>query len=112
MTGFPLAGAFIKVIEDTAKHYGAKRISMIWLRLGKGVVFRGNTSAYMDYILKGTVARGADIYIRHGQTAGRCRYCGLVFANENNIACPLCGGTSDNISLENRFIIDMMTIES
>ena len=111
MTGFPLTGTFLKVIEETASHNGAKRISKIWLRLGRGVSFMGNTSAYLEYILKGTAARDAEIYIRHGNTAGRCRCCGLVFANEKSMDCPECGGASDSISLDKRFIIDMVEIE-
>ena len=111
MTRFPLTGAFLKVIEDTAKHNGAKRISKIWLTAGKGMFFSRNTSAYLEYMLKGTAARDAEIYIRHSNTAGRCRCCGLVFTNEKNIACPECGGASDSMSLEKRFIIDMIAIE-
>ncbi len=111
MTGFPLTGAFLKVIEDTAKHNAAKRISKIWLAAGKGMIFKGNTSAYLEYILKGTAAKDAEIYIKYCPTAGRCRGCGLVFAHEKNTTCPECGGASDSISLEKRFIIDRMEIE-
>lgn len=111
MTGFPLTGAFLKAIEETAAHYGAKRIIKLWLAVGKGTFFKGNTSAYLEYILKGTAARDAEIYIRHGVSAGRCRNCGLVFANDKTIVCPDCGGTSDSISLDKRFIIDLMEIE-
>lgn len=111
MTGFPLTGTFLEVIEETAVHYGAKKVNKIWLKLGKGVHFRGNTSAYLEYILKGTAARDAEIYIKYGNTAGKCRCCGLVFGNEDFTVCPVCGGTSDSISLEKRFIIDMMEIE-
>jgi Zn finger protein HypA/HybF involved in hydrogenase expression len=111
MVGFPLIGAFLKVIEDTAKYNGAKRISKIWLTAGKGMLFKGNTSAYLEYILKGTAARDAEIYIKYGHTAGRCRVCGLVFTFEKEMACPECGGAGDSICLEKRFIIDRMDIE-
>jgi len=111
LTGFPLTSAFLKVIEDTARHNGAIRISGIWLRLGTGVFFSRNTSIYLGYILKGTAARDSEIYIRYGSEAGRCRCCGLVFAGEKNITCPLCGGDSDTIPLDKRFIIDMIEIE-
>ena len=111
MKGFPLTEAFIKVIEDTAKQNGARRISKIWLAAGKGMLFKGNTSAYLEYILKGTAARDAEIYIKYEHTAGRCRCCRLIFAYEKNMACPECGGASDSISLEKRFIIDRMEIE-
>jgi len=111
LKGFPLTSAFLKVIEDTAKHNRAKRISGIWLRLGTGVQFSRNISIYLEYILKGTAARNSEIYIRYGNKAGRCRCCGLVFAAEKNIACPMCGGDSDIIPLDKRFIIDMIEIE-
>ena len=111
MTAFPITRAFIKVIEDTTAQSGAKTISKIWLKAGRGMFFKGNTSAYLEYILKGTAARDAEIYIRHGSTAGRCRSCGLVFSNEKDEVCPDCGGVSDSIPLEKRFIIDMMEIE-
>ncbi|MHB1393461.1 MAG: hydrogenase/urease maturation nickel metallochaperone HypA [Clostridia bacterium] len=111
MTGFPLTGAFLKVIEDTAGQNDAKRISKIWLAAGKGMLFKGNTSAYLEYILKGTAAKDAEIYIKYCHTAGRCRCCGLVFAYEKDITCPECGGDSDSISLDKRFIIDWMEIE-
>lgn len=111
MTRFPLASAFIKTVEDTAKHNGAKRISKIWLKSGKGALFNENTLIYLGYILKGTAARNAEIYIRYGNDAGKCRCCGLVFADEKNRICPQCGGASDTISLEKKFIIDMMEIE-
>jgi Zn finger protein HypA/HybF involved in hydrogenase expression len=35
----------------------------------------------------------------------------LVFANEKDSICPECGGMSDSIPLEKRFIINMMEIE-
>lgn len=111
MTGFPLTGAFLKVIEDTAKNNDAKAINKIWLTAGKGVLFKGNTSAYLEYILKGTAARDAEIYIKYGHTAGRCRSCGLVFTYDNETACPECGRPSDSISLDKRFIIDHIEIE-
>ncbi len=111
MAGFPLTTAFLRVIEETALKNGAKRINKIWLTVGKGMFFKGNTSAYLEYILKGTAARDAEIYIKHGDTAGKCRYCGLVFDNEKDVACPECGRISDSISLEKRFIIDIMEIE-
>ncbi|MDD4504046.1 MAG: hydrogenase/urease maturation nickel metallochaperone HypA [Clostridiaceae bacterium] len=111
MTEFPLMGAFLKVIEDTARCNDAKKINKIWLRLGKGVFLKGNTSAYLEYILKGTAARDAEIYIRHGYSAGRCRCCGLVFAQEDYLTCPECGGARDIITLEKRFIIEKMEIK-
>jgi Zn finger protein HypA/HybF involved in hydrogenase expression len=111
MAGFPLTEAFLKVVEDTAKQYGAKKISKIWLAAGKGMLFKGNTSAYLEYLLRGTAARDAEIYIKYGPTAGRCRCCRLIFAYEKDMACPKCGGASDSISLEKRFIIDRVEIE-
>jgi Zn finger protein HypA/HybF involved in hydrogenase expression len=111
MTAFPITEAFLTVIEDTAKVNNAKRIRKIWLRLGKGVFFKGNTSTYLEYILKGTPARDAEIYIRHGNSAGRCRYCGLVFAYEDCPVCPECGGVRDSILLDKRFIIEKMEVE-
>lgn len=111
MTEFPLMGVFLKVIEDTAGCNDAKKINKIWLRLGKGVFLKGNTSAYMEFILKGTAARNAEIYIRHGSSAVRCRCCGLVFAYEDKLTCPQCGGAGDSITLEKRFIIEKMEIE-
>lgn len=111
MTSFSTTSAFIKVIEDTSAQSGGKRISRIWLKAGKGVHFKGNTSAYIEYILKGTAARNAEIYIRCGHSAERCRCCGLVFSNEKDGVCPECGGVSDSISLDKRFIIDMVEIE-
>ncbi|HYF84289.1 MAG TPA: hydrogenase/urease maturation nickel metallochaperone HypA [Clostridia bacterium] len=111
MRGFPLTEAFLKVIEDTAKQNEAKRISKIWLAAGKGMLFKGNTSAYFEYILKGTAAKDAEIYIKYGHIAGRCRCCGLVFVYKDEMPCPECGGACDSISLEKRFIIDRMEIE-
>ena len=111
MAGFPLTEAFLKVIEDTAKQNGAKKICKIWLAAGRGMLFKGNTSAYLEYILKGTSARDAEIYIKYGHSAARCRCCGLVFASEKDMTCPECSGVSDSISLEKRFIIDRMEIE-
>ncbi|HYE81007.1 MAG TPA: hydrogenase/urease maturation nickel metallochaperone HypA [Clostridia bacterium] len=111
MEKFPLTEAFLKVIEDTAAQNGAKRISRIWLTAGKGMYFRGNTSAYLENILRGTAAGKADIYISYGQSAERCRRCGLVFARGDNMTCPKCGGNSSSISLERSFIIDRMEIE-
>jgi hydrogenase nickel insertion protein HypA len=111
MTAFPITEAFLMVIENTANGNEAKRISKIWLRLGKGVLLQGNTSAYLEYILKGTLARDAEIYIRHGNSAGRCRCCGLVFAYEDYLVCPECGGARDSILLDKRFIIEKMEVE-
>jgi Zn finger protein HypA/HybF involved in hydrogenase expression len=111
MMGFTVTGAFLKVIEDTARHNNAKRISKIWLRLGKGVCFKGRTSVYLDYILQGTPARDAEIYLRYGNSAARCRSCGLVFSYEDYLACPVCGGERDSIILGKRFIIEKMEIE-
>ncbi len=106
MREFPATEAFLKVIEDTARRGRVKRITKIWLRLGKGTLFPINTSAYLESILKGTAARDAEIYIKRGYYAGRCRCCGLVFANERHITCPECEGESDSILLEKKFIID------
>jgi len=75
------------------------------------MLFRRDTSAYLEYLLKGTAARNAEIYIKYGPSAGRCRCCGLVYANERDTACPDCGGAGDSISLEKRFIIEMIQIE-
>ena len=111
MTAFPITEAFLMVMENTAKDNGAKRISKIWLRLGKGVLFQRNTSAYLEYILRGTPARDAEIYIRHGNSAGRCRRCGLVFAYEDCLVCPECGGVIDCLLLDKRFIIEKMEVE-
>jgi Zn finger protein HypA/HybF involved in hydrogenase expression len=111
MTRFPLTAAFLRVIEETALKNGAKKINKVWLTVGREMIFKGNTSAYLEYILKGTAARDAEIYIRHANKAGRCRSCGLVFADEKDAVCPECGGISDSIPLEKRFIINMMEIE-
>lgn len=111
MTEFPLTEAFLKVIEDTARCSKAKRITKIWLRLGKGMQLPISTAAYLECILKGTAARNAEIFIKRGYYAGKCRSCNLVFSNERCITCPECGGESDSIVLDKRFIIDMMEIE-
>jgi len=111
MSGFPLTKAFLRVIEDTSKRSGAKRITKIWLRLGKEVVLPGSTSSFLECILKGTAARDAEIYIKRGYYAGRCRSCGLIFANEKQITCPDCGSESNCIVLNKKFIIDMIEIE-
>lgn len=111
MTGLNTTEAFLRVIEDTAKQNKAKSITKIWLAAGKGVLFKGNTSAYMEFILKGTVARDAEIYIKHCSAAGRCRQCGLITVYDKEKACTQCGGVIDSISLDKRFIVDMMEIE-
>lgn len=111
MPGFPLTEAFLGIIEDTARSSKAKKIVKIWLRLGKGVVLPSNTAAFLECILSGTAARDAEIYIKRGYYAGRCRRCGLVFANEKYISCPQCGSESDSIVLNNKFIVDMIEIE-
>lgn len=111
MADFPLTSAFLKVIEETAHKNNARRITKLWLTFGRGAVFKGNVSAYLEYILRGTAARDAEIYIRHGYTAGRCRCCGLVFSNETASVCPECGSIADSIFLDKRFIIDVMEIE-
>lgn len=111
MERFPLTSAFLRVIEETAKKNEAKSIRKLWLTVGRGVIFKGNTSAYLEYILKGTAASNAEIYVKQGHTAGRCRCCGLISSNEAVTSCPECGGIIDGISLDKRFIIDMMEIE-
>jgi Zn finger protein HypA/HybF involved in hydrogenase expression len=112
MAGYPLTEAFLRVIEETARSRKGKRITKIRLRLGKGVVLPPNTSAYLECLLKGTAAKGADIYIRRGNYAGRCRCCGLVFANDKHIACPACGSESNSIVLNGKFIIDAIEMEA
>lgn len=111
MKGFPLTEAFLGVIEDTAKSCNAKRITKIWLRLGREAVLPSNTSAFLECILKGTAARDAEIYIKRGNYAGRCRRCGFIFANEKYICCPRCGHKSYSIVLDKKFIIEMVEIE-
>lgn len=111
MKAFPLTSAFVKVIEDTAHQKSAKLISRIYIKAGSGVCFEGNTSGYLKDMLRGTAARDADIYISHGSSAGRCRCCGLVFADEEKANCPECGCESDSIPLDGRLIIDMIEIE-
>lgn len=111
MSRFPLTEGFLRVIEDTARHCKAKRITKIWLRLGKDVVFPSYASAYLECILKGTAAGDAEIFIKRGHYAGKCRCCGLIFANEKYIACPECGSDSVSIALDKKFIVDMIEIE-
>lgn len=110
MGRFPLTEAFLKVIEDTAARYGAKRISRIWLKAGKGMIFQRNTAAYLERILKGTAARDAEIYISHGDSAARCRSCGRIFTEDEKAVCPGCGGRGRSISLEKSFIIEKLEI--
>jgi Zn finger protein HypA/HybF involved in hydrogenase expression len=112
MTAFSTTRAFIRAIEDTSALHGGKMISRIWLRAGNAMYFKGNTSAYLEIILKGTNARNAEIFIRYGNYAGRCRCCGLVFENERRMSCPECGGISESIALDGSFIIDKIEIES
>lgn len=112
MASFPLTEAFLRVIEETAKSRKGKRITKIRLRLGKGVVLPQNTSAYLECLLKGTAAKGAEIYIKRSNYAGRCRCCGLVFANEKHITCPVCGSKSNSIVLNGKFIIDTIEMEA
>lgn len=112
MTLFPDMNAFIKVIEETSKKYGGGHISRLWLKAGPGMCFSEDTSDYMEAILKGTVARGAEIYISHGAVAVRCRCCGLVYGNENQENCPECGGMIERISLSRSFIIDRVELHN
>ncbi|HWR62480.1 MAG TPA: hydrogenase/urease maturation nickel metallochaperone HypA [Clostridia bacterium] len=111
MMPFPDTAAFIRVLEATSERNGGKRISKIWLKAGNEVCFRGNTAAYLEDILKGTAARGADIYISRGSTAGRCRCCGLIYGNEKEEKCPACGGSGESIPLDKSFIVDMVEIQ-
>jgi len=108
---FPDTAAFIKALEDTAEQNGGKRISRIWLKTGPGMCFGRNTEVYLQELLKGTAARGAEIYISHGNAAGRCRCCGLVYGNEKEEACPACGGRGESIPLGKSFIIDRVEIQ-
>ena len=110
MGKFPLTEAFLRIIEDTAARYGAKRITGIWLTGGKGMVFPRKTAIYLEQILKGTAARGAEIYISHKDSAEKCQNCGWIFTRDEKPCCPGCGGESSSISLEKSFIIERMEI--
>lgn len=111
MEPFANTKAFLKVIEETSRLNGGKLISRLWLKAGPDMCFSGDTSYYMEAIIKGTAARGAEIYISRGAEAGRCRCCGMVFGEmEGN--CPGCGGAVERISLDRSFIVDKVELES
>jgi|GEM_PF-1633267 len=112
MERFPDTNAFIQVLEETSKRNGERKISRLWLKTGPGMSFGGGISEYIEAILRGTAARGAEILISRGNAARKCRCCGLVYGDEDKAHCPACGGVTERISLERSFIIDKVELQN
>ena len=68
---------------------------------------------YFDYLSRGTIAEGGKIFIKRIPASLKCLECGEIFkANmrQENILCPGCKGTKNELVAGSEFLIDSIEV--
>jgi len=87
-----IAEGVLDIALDYAKQNDAQRITKIGLIIGEmsGVVTESLEFSF-NMLVKGTIAEGAELAIKHTPLIGRCTKCGKAFHIEHyNFWCPEC----------------------
>ncbi len=113
MHEYPITQQIVKLAVESAEENKAARIIKIGLVVGEMTGFVGDSiKMYFDAIAEGTLAEGAELYIRYVKPKLRCTNCGEYFERQKyNFTCPGCNGQGIPTEIGKEFYIEDIEIE-
>ena len=114
MHEYPITSEIIRVAEEHAANYQAKKVLKITLVIGDESGFIGDSiEMYFEEIGKGTLCEGASISIEYIKPKLECTACGELFERGLlSFKCPLCGGMGKPTSIGREFYMKSIEVET
>lgn len=84
----------LRVAAETARGEGARRVTRIWLRVGRWSGVEAETLRFaLEALAEGPMLEGCAVEIEAVEPAFECGGCGEAFTGESHLTpCPRCGG--------------------
>ena len=114
MHEFALTKNIVRIVEQTARDNGAKRVICAHLVIGENTsIIPESVQMYYDAIAKDTVAQGARLIVRTIKPQMLCPVCKTHFVRPRfSFECPLCGTLGNPTEIGNEFYLENIEIET
>lgn len=97
-----------------ANQAGATRVRSINLVIGQlSSIMDESVQFYWDFVAKGTIAEGAELFFERVPALLSCKDCGCEYAPDGrDLVCPTCSGVNIQIIKGEEFNLDSIDIDT
>ncbi len=113
MHEYPLTQDVVRIAVAEAEKAGAKKVTVIHLRIGElSSVFDESVQLFFDILSEGTPAEGARLEFTKVPAELECLSCRNVFPRpKGSFDCPKCGGESRFTGKGREFLVESVELE-